>query len=63
LKPEKGQKLNKEAVITLFNRQPKENESPEAFEERLKKVCQKQGTQHITYNKETHEWSFKVPHM
>jgi nuclear pore complex protein Nup98-Nup96 len=57
-KPEIGQGLNKPALVTLFNVFPKSASSPSksgSFGDKLKKICQKNGSEFRDYLPETGE--------
>ena len=63
VKPGINQKLNKSAVITLYRCIPKSSISPSTFERRVRKVCEKNGAEFLSYNSNTGEWVFRVPHF
>ena len=62
-KPKLGEKLNKPAIVTLFNQKPKQGESVDAYQNRLKKMLAKNGGEFIAYDEVKEEWIFKVPSM
>lgn len=57
-----GTKLNKPCIVTLYKMFPRNKKRKANFEEDLEKTCIDQGAQHISYNKESGEWKFKVFH-
>ena len=60
-KPAFGQKLNHPAFVTLFNVKPKQNESVEQCQARLRNSISKNGGEFISYDGS--KWEFKVPSM
>ena len=71
-KPEVGQKLNVPAIITLYEVPPRKGEDPAAKEEKLRRGLERGnerneavegGARFISYDHDTYEWVFKVPHF
>ena len=72
-KPEVGEKLNVPAIITLYKVKPRAGESAEAAEEKLRRRLEKDNelnkatgadrAELISYDHDTFEWVFKVPHF
>ena len=62
-KPKLGEKLNRPAIVTLFNQKPKQGESVDAYQNRLRKMLAKNGGEFIAYDEVKEEWIFKVPSM
>ncbi len=62
-KPPVHSKLNKPATITLYRCTPKSTSDPDLFERRVRKVCEKNGAEFVSYDKETGKWVFRVEHF
>jgi len=68
-KPAVGTKLNRPAVITLFNVFPKnggveaDQETKIKFAKRIERTSSKMGVEMISYSKDLGEWSFRVDHF
>lgn len=60
VKPPKGEKLNKPAIVTMFNVKPKGNETNRLLVKRLKSYCYKEKLEHVNYDSASFEWEFKV---
>lgn len=66
IKPPMGFGLNKEAIITLEKIFPPENSSElkkQQFVDKLKKICEKSGSEFIDYDRRAGQWIFKVSHF
>ena len=59
----RGTKLNKSAIITLYNTYPKSTRLGINFEKQLQLICEKQDAQHISYDELSGTWVFKVFHF
>jgi len=62
-KPRIGEGLNKPALVVLYNCRPRRNVSPEAYREKIKAICKKNGSEFLDWNDNTFEWSFRVKHF
>lgn len=63
-KPAVGLKLNKPAIITLQNIKPKPGQSAAEKEQNLRRMHESSGdSQHLYYDGQKQEWSFKVEHF
>mmetsp|Transcript_38776 Transcript_38776/g.28667 ORF Transcript_38776/g.28667 Transcript_38776/m.28667 type:complete len:140 (+) Transcript_38776:481-900(+) len=62
-KPRVGEKLNKQAVITLRQVKCRAGEDPLKKEDKLRQVIEKSNGQHISYDAVKEEWKFKVEHF
>jgi hypothetical protein len=64
-KPPRGEKLNKRAVVTLYQISPKTITSAaiEKFEKKLRKSCIKNDSEFLHYDIELQEWMFRVSHF
>ena len=68
-KPPLGSKLNRPAVITMYDVFPKDGgadaseEARSKFEKRISKSTKKMGAELISYNAETGVWKFRVLHF
>lgn len=66
IKPEVGFGLNKTAVIYLSNIAPPEGSSDlkkSQFLDKLKKICEKSGSEFVDYDASSGEWIFRVEHF
>ena len=61
--PEVGKKLNKPAIITLNGIKPRAGQSGVEKERKLQEKINQEGGEHISYDKETFVWTFKVNHF
>ena len=64
--PPQGQELNKEAIITLWDVFPKKgNKSDDhsKFEAKLRKFCQINDAEYLSYSSASGEWVFAVKHF
>jgi nuclear pore complex protein Nup98-Nup96 len=61
--PKVGEKLNRPAIITLKNIKPKDGQTGTDKELKLRSIMEKGGGEHISYDKETFTWTFKVQHF
>ena len=64
-KPPRGQKLNKPAVVTLYEISPKtiSAEAIEKFEKKLRNSCSKNESKFLNYDIDMQEWMFRVDHF
>jgi hypothetical protein len=62
-KPSIGKGLNKPARIRLFDCRPMKKIPPELFEEKIRKVCARNGTEFESYDTDTGEWIFRANHF
>lgn len=63
-KPSVGLKLNKPAIITLRNIKPKAGQGATEKEQSLRRTLEACGdSQHLYYDAQKQEWSFKVDHF
>ena len=61
LKVYEDQRLNKPAIVTLFNFKSGGNKGK--YEIKLRISCEKNGTEFIKYDENTYEFSFKIKHL
>lgn len=61
--PKVGEKLNRPAIITLYNIKPKKDQTGVEKEINLRNLIEKGGGEHISYDKDTFTWTFKVLHF
>jgi len=65
-KPEVGDKLNRRAVITMFDVFPKEGSDAaaiEKFERKIAKSTKGMGAELVSYDSSSGVWKFRVPHF
>jgi hypothetical protein len=63
LKPSIGKGLNKPARIRLFDCRPTKKVPLELFEEKIRKMCARNGTEFESYDTDTGEWVFRANHF
>jgi hypothetical protein len=58
--PPVGCKLNRDAIVTLFDQKPKKGQTPEEKEDELIKVCAKnENMEHVSLDQD-YSWTFKL---
>ena len=63
-KPAFGQKLNKQAIVTLQGGiRPKKGLNAHQYESQLQERIQKHGGVHLCYVADSMTWRFKAPHF
>ena len=62
-KPSIGKGLNKPARIRLFDCRPRKEIPPELFEDKIRKVCARNGTEFESYDTDSGEWVFRANHF
>jgi nuclear pore complex protein Nup98-Nup96 len=62
-KPPVGQGLNKPAVVHLYNCQPKKDMPLDVYEDKIRKMCERRGSEFVSWSRRNFEWVFKVPHF
>ena len=62
-KPQVGRGLNKSALVRLLNCQPKREQARVEFEAKVRKVCERNGAEFVSYAADTGEWIFRVAHF
>jgi len=62
-KPQVGRGLNKPALVRLLNCQPKREQARGEFDAKVRKVCERNGAEFVSYTADTGEWVFRVAHF
>jgi len=62
-KPQVGRGLNKPALVRLLNCQPKREQARVEFDAKVRKVCERNGAEFVSYTADTGERVFRVAHF